>query len=227
SPEQPGEAKASAAETDPALTEGGKSEREAADDTADDGTDEIAALGAETESIFVRGDIGTEKVETELKPETARSVEAQVKEVVTDEISEFGDKDGVKELVLILKPKELGQIAVKLIKEADTVSVVMSAQYGEVGKLMSQRAAYLSESLSDRNYQVKDVQVVEPGNAAEQMGLNFTDHGFSFARNSGGSENGRDHRGENDSYGEIDGIGEIAADHGEIRLREAKLWTTA
>lgn len=224
--EQPVEAKASAAETEPTLTEDGKSEREAEDGRAD----EIAALGAETESIFVRGDIGTEKTETELKPETARSVEAQVKEVVTDEISEFGDKDGVKELVLILRPKELGQIAVKLIKEADTVSVVMSAQYGEVGKLMSQRAAYLSESLSDRNYHVKDVQIVEPGNAAEQMGLNFTDHGFSFARNSAnsdGSENGRGRRGENDSYGEIDGIDEIAADHGEIRLREAKLWTTA
>lgn len=231
-PEQPVETKAPAAETNPVLTEDAKFAREAADDdtaedTSDDRTDEIAALGAETESIFVRGDIGTEKVETELKPETARSVEAQVKEVVTDEISEFGDKDGVKELVLILKPKELGQIAVKLIKEANTVSVVMSAQYSEVGKLMSQRAAYLGESLSDRNYQVKDVQIVEPGNAAEQMGLNFTDHGFSFARNSGGSENGRDYRGENDGYGEIDGIDEIAADYGEIRLREAKLWTTA
>ena len=110
------------------------------------------------------------------------------------------------------------------------MSVIMSAQYGEVGKLMSQRAAYLSESLSDRNYEVKDVQIVEPGNAAEQMGLNFTDHGFSFARNSAnsdGSENGRGRRGENDGYGEIDGIDEIAADHGEIRLREAKLWTTA
>lgn len=225
-PEQPVEAKTSAAETDPALTEDGKSERKAEDGRAD----EAAALGAETENIFVRGDIGTEKVETELKPETARSVEAQVKEVVTDEISEFGDKDGVKELVLILRPKELGQIAVKLVKEANTVSVIMSAQYGEVGKLMSQRAAYLSESLSDRNYQVKDVQIVEPGNAAEQMGLNFTDHGFSFARNSAssdGSENGGGRRGENDGYGEIDGIDEIAADHGEIRLREAKLWTTA
>lgn len=233
--EQPVETKAPAAEANPVLTEDVKFVREAADDdTAEDAednrADEIAALGAETESIFVRGDIGTEKVETELRPETARSVEAQVKEVVTEEISEFGDKDGVKELVLILKPKELGQIAVKLIKEANTVSVVMSAQYSEVGKLMTQRAAYLGESLSDRNYHVKDVQIVEPGNAAEQMGLNFTDHGFSFARNSAnsdGSENGRGRRGENDGYGEIDGIDEIAADYGEIRLREAKLWTTA
>lgn len=232
-PEQTVEAKAPAAEANLAAAEEEKPEEavdNAVDDKADDRADEIAALGTETERIFVRGDIGTEKSETVLRPETARSVEAQVKEVVTDEISEFGDKDGVKELVLILRPKELGQVAVKLIKEANTVSVIMSAQYGEVGKLMSQRTAYLSESLSDRNYEVKDVQIVEPGNAAEQMGLNFTDHGFSFARNSAnsdGSENGRGRRGENDGYGEIDGIDEIAADHGEIRLREAKLWTTA
>lgn len=191
---------------------------------------EIAAAGvqADTETVFVRGEIGTDDVEPKLDVKTEFSVEEQVRDVVTDEISEFGDKDGTKELVLILRPRELGQIAVKLVKEANTVSVIMSAQYEEVGKLMTQRAAYLSESLSDKNYDVKDVQIVEPGNAAEQMGLNFTDHGFSFARNSGNpnsSDNG--YRGESDSYGEIDGIDEIGADQGEIRFREAKLWTTA
>lgn len=193
---------------------------------------EIAAAGVqaepETETVFVRGEIGTDNVEPKLDAETEFSVEEQVRDVVTDEISEFGDRDGTKELVLILRPRELGQIAVKLVKETNTVSVIMSAQYEEVGKLMTQRAAYLSESLSGGNYEVKDVQIVEPGNAAEQMGLNFTDHGFSFARNSGnpnGSDSG--HRGGNDSYGEIDGIDEISADQGEIRFREAKLWTTA
>ena len=194
--------------------------------------EEIAAAAAPTgtETVFVRGGTGTEEVKTELDPKTAASVEYQIKDVVTDEISEFGDNDGVKELVLILRPRELGQIAVKLIKEANTVSVIMSAQYGEVGKLMNQRAAYLGESLQGKNYDVKDVQIVEPGNAAEQMGLNFTDHGFSFARNSGnpnGTENGRGYRGENNGYGEIDGIEEISAESGDIRFREAKLWATA
>ena len=191
---------------------------------------ETAAAGVQTETVFVRGEIGTEEVPAELDAKTAVSVEDQVRDVVTDEISEFGDKDGVKELVLILRPRELGQIAVKLVKEANTVSVIMSAQYEEVGKLMNHRAAYLGESLSDKNYDVKDVKIVEPGSAAEQMGLNFTDHGFSFARNSGNpnaSGNGRGYRGENDGYGEIDGIEEISADHGDIRFREAKLWTTA
>lgn len=193
---------------------------------------ETAAAGVQTgaETVFVRGEIGTEEIPKELDAKTAVSVEDQVRDVVTDEISEFGDEDGVKELVLILRPRELGQIAVKLVKEANTVSVIMSAQYEEVGKLMNQRAAYLGESLSDKNYDVKDVRIVEPGNAAEQMGLNFTDHGFSFARNSGnpnGTESGRGYRDENDGYGEIDGIEEISADRGDIRFREAKLWTTA
>ncbi|MDE6762654.1 MAG: flagellar hook-length control protein FliK, partial [Oscillospiraceae bacterium] len=191
---------------------------------------EVAAAGIQAETVFVRGEIGTEEAPTELDAKTAISVEDQVRDVVTDEISEFGDENGVKELVLILRPKELGQIAIKLVKEANTVSVIMSAQYEEVGKLMNQRAAYLGESLSDKNYDVKDVRIVEPGNAAEQMGLNLTDQGFSFARNSGnpnGSESGRSYRGENDGYGEIDGIEEINADRGDVRFREAKLWVTA
>ncbi|MDE7279676.1 MAG: flagellar hook-length control protein FliK [Oscillospiraceae bacterium] len=191
---------------------------------------EVAAAGIQAETVFVRGEIGTEEAPTELDAKTAISVEDQVRDVVTDEISEFGDENGVKELVLILRPRELGQIAVKLVKEANTVSVIMSAQYEEVGKLMNQRAAYLGESLSDKNYDVKDVRIVEPGNAAEQMGLNLTDQGFSFARNSGnpnGSESGRSYRGENDGYGEIDGIEEINADRGDVRFREAKLWATA
>ena len=199
---------------------------------SESGTAAEMAAGASTENqtIFVRDEIAAENTETKLSADTAFSVENQVKDVVTDEIAEFGDKDGVKELVLILRPRELGQIAVKLVKDANAVSVIMSAQYEEVGKLMTQRAAYLGESLAGRDYDVKDIQVVEPGNAAEQMGLNFTDHGFSFARNQGGSndaDSGRGYRGENDGYGEIDGIEEIGADRGDIRFREAKLWTTA
>lgn len=214
---------------DPGANKGSGSESKS--DSGNRAAAEIAAgASAENQTIFVRDEIVTENTETKLSADTAFSVENQVKDVVADEIAEFGDKDGVKELVLILRPRELGQIAVKLVKDANVVSVIMSAQYEEVGKLMTQRAAYLGESLAGRDYDVKDVQVVEPGNAAEQMGLNFTDHGFSFARNQGGSNDagsGRGYRGENDGYGEIDGIEEIGANRGDIRFREAKLWTTA
>ncbi len=183
---------------------------------------EAAAAGIQIENV------GTEEIvtETELAPAEKTSVERQLTGTVDEEIRAFGDKDGTKELVLILRPKELGQIAVKLVKEGSAVSVVLSAQYEQVGKMMTERAAYLGSSLSNQDYEVKDVQIVEPGNAAEQMGLNFTDRGFSFAgNNSGQSENYRGS--ENDGYGEIDGIEEANADHGGIRLREARLWTTA
>lgn len=185
---------------------------------------EAAAAGIQIENV------GTEEVvpetETVLEPAEKASVERQLTSTVDEEIRAFGDKDGTKELVLILRPKELGQIAVKLVKEGSAVSVVLSAQYEQVGKMMTERAAYLGSSLSNQDYEVKDVQIVEPGNAAEQMGLNFTDRGFSFAGNN--SEQSENYRGSgNDSYGEIDEILETNADNGGIRLREARLWTTA
>jgi len=154
---------------------------------------------------------------------TVFSVENQVRETVEGEIAELGDKDGTKELVLILKPKELGQIAVKLVKENGAVSVLLSAQYEEVGKMMTQRVSYLGSSLSNQNYEVRDIHVVEPGNAAEQMGLNFTDRGFSFEQ-SGSQRQGYSGSKASDSSEEI---GEIAAINGAARSWEAKLWTTA
>lgn len=191
------------------------------------GTDSAAAAaaGAPTEVFVVNGEIGSDDIK--LDPPTAVSVENQVRETIEYEISDIGDKDGTKELVLILKPKDLGQVAVKLVKENGTVSVMLSAQYNEVGKLMTERAAYLGNSLSNQDYVVKDVQIVEPGNAAEQMGLNFTGHGFSFASNSG-QEQG--YQGGNGGYDGTDGaagIEETEIGQSEIKFREAKLWTTA
>lgn len=184
---------------------------------------EAAAAGFRIESA------GTEEAvpetETELAPAERTSVERQLTDTVDEEIKSFGDNDGTKEIVLILRPKELGQVAVKLVKEGSEVSVVLSAQYEQVGKMMNERAAYLGSSLSNQDYEVRDVQIVEPGNAAEQMGLNFTDRGFSFAGNNSGR--GENYSGGNNSYGEIDGIEETGADHGAIRFREARLWTTA
>lgn len=183
----------------------------------------IAALNAGSETVEIRETVSD--TETVSVPRTAVQVERQVAERLEDEIAGFGDKDGVKELVLILRPKELGEVAVRLVKENGAVSVMLSAQYEEIGKLMAERAAYLGSSLSNQDYEVKDIQVVEPGNAAEQMGLNFTDRGFSFAGNNQRQE--QNYRGENDGYGEIDEANEIDAGYGGIRLKEARLWTTA
>lgn len=116
-----------------------------------------------------------------------KSADIQVREVILAEISDIPEGDAVKELVLILRPKELGQVAVKLTKENGVLSVILSAQYNEVGRMLADRAAQLGNTLQSENVKVGSVNVVEPGSAAEQMGLNFTDRGFGFAGNQSGT----------------------------------------
>ena len=172
---------------------------------------------------------------TDVKPEvindksvmtekTAESVQIQVTEVITEKLTAMKSSNGVEELTMILKPENLGEVAVKLIKENGAVTVLLTAQYDEVGKAMADRAAALTSSLQSQNYNVKEVLVVAAGNAAEQMGLDFTNQGFSFAQNRGEnqSENANNRKIEG-----IDGIEETEAVTGTAKLKEAKLWTTA
>ncbi len=183
-------------------------------------------------------EIGNDEVNPELmtdvKPEiipdkpvitetTAESIQIQVTEVVTDKLMSM-KSDGTEELTMILKPENLGEVAVKLIRENGAVTVLISAQYDEVGKAMADRAAALTSSLQNQNYNVKDVLVVAAGNAAEQMGLDFTNQGFNFAQNRNNNQN------ENRNYreiGAVDGVEETEAVTGAAKLKEAKLWTTA
>lgn len=184
---------------------------------------ELAAVSVQPDIV---PESGVEVVETFDVP-AAESVEFQITEAVVEKLADIKDDDGTEELVMILKPENLGQVAVKLVKENGAVTVMLSAQYDEVGKLMTERAAVLGSSLENRNYEVKDVQVVSPNNAAEQMGLDFTNQGFGFMRQQG---QGREFSGGNESYRGIDGIDGITetdAVSGDIKIREAKLWTTA
>ncbi len=154
---------------------------------------------------------------------TAESVQIQVTEVITDKLVTMKD-NSTEELTMILKPENLGEVAVKLIKENGAVTVLISAQYDEVGKSLADRAAALTSSLQNQNYNVKEVLVVAAGNAAEQMGLDFTNQGFNFAQNRGGNQ----HDGSNERrIDAIDGIEETEAITSTSKLKEAKLWTTA
>lgn len=171
---------------------------------------------------------------TDVKPEiiadksgitetTAESIQVQVTEVITEKLTNM-KLDGVEELTMILKPENLGEVAVKLIRENGAVTVLLTAQYDEVGKAMADRAAALTSSLQNQNYNVKEVLVVAAGNAAEQMGLDFTNQGFSFAQNRNGSQS---NDGNYRRIEGIDGIEETEAVTGTAKLKEAKLWTTA
>ncbi len=155
---------------------------------------------------------------------TAESIQVQVTEVITEKLMSFEGDNGTEELTMILKPENLGEVAVKIIKENGAVTVLLSAQYEEVGKAMADRAALLGNSLQNQNYNVKEVQIVAAGNAAEQMGLDFTNQGFGFMQNrSNNQQNNSNYRG----IDAIDGIEETEAVTGTTKLKEAKLWTTA
>lgn len=188
-----------------------------------------AALNPEVTIVRTDGGVPAETEEIGILPEDPVEIESQVTEKISERLFEMKEDNGTEELIMVLKPENLGQVAVKLVKENGAVSVLLSAQYEEVGKLMAERAANLGGSLQSRDVQVKDINVVDPSSAAEQMGLNLTSQGFSFARNFGGGFSDTDGRGSYRTDG-VQGIeGADAADMTENIefIREARLWTTA
>lgn len=177
----------------------------------------------------VRTDIGV-PAETEASAEISADpveIESQVTEKISERLFEMKEDNGTEELIMVLKPENLGQVAVKLVKENGAVSVLLSAQYEEVGKLMAERAANLGGSLQSRDVQVKDVNVVDPSSAAEQMGLSFTDRGFGFERSFGGSSDtdGRGSRGTG-SAESVEGIDSADMTENIEIIREAGKWMT-
>lgn len=185
--------------------------------------EETAAVVLNPTTVQIGGSVPeTTEASVEVTAEPVE-IESQITEKISERLFEMKEDNGTEELIMVLKPENLGQVAVKLIKENGAVSVLLSAQYDEVGKLMAERASNLGGSLQSRDVNVKDVNVVDPSNAAEQMGLSFTSQGFSFARNFGGGFSEQDSRG---SY-RADGIESI--DSGEMTenieiIREAGLW---
>lgn len=159
-------------------------------------------------------------------PQTEISVpvEDQVIETVSERLFELTD-DGTEELVMVLKPEHLGQVAIRLVKENGAVSVTLSAQHAEVGRMMAERAAELSSGLESKDVEVKSVEVVNPSNAAAQMGLDFTNQGFSRRQEYSSEGNRSSYRGIQSvtEADETDGMAETE----NIMIREAKLWTQA
>lgn len=192
-----------------------------------DDTAEALAVSVNIEPQTVQAENTVEAAADTDIPASA-PVERQITDAVTEKVFEMKDDNGTEELVIVLKPENLGQVAVKLVKENGAVSVMLSAQYEEVGKMMTERAAALGGSLSENNVEVKNVEIVNPSNAAEQMGLAFTNQGFSFA---GSFSRGQDSESERrNGYGgseDIEGIDIVNAANNIELIREARLWTTA
>lgn len=189
--------------------------------------EEAAAAAVDAAAVRFGESVSAADTSTKIQTDPVE-VEEQITDTISERLFDMKEDNGTEELIMVLKPENLGQVAIKLVKENGAVSVLLSAQYDEVGKLMAERAANLGSSLQSKDVQVKDINVVDPSNAAEQMGLDFTNQGFSFMRNFGGSFSDSDGRGSYRAEG-IDGIEETdgadMTENIEI-IKEAGSWQT-
>lgn len=146
---------------------------------------------------------------------------------ITQSVSETTQNGAVRELVVVLKPENLGEVAVKVTADnSGAVSIVLAASNEEVGKALAANSAALTESFAKQNVDVRNVNVVAPSEAASYMGLDFSNQ--SFNRQNGGTS-----QSESTNGGRISGIAK-ADDEAESGvtaarklLKEAKLWLTA
>lgn len=146
---------------------------------------------------------------------------------ITQSVSETTQNGAVRELVVVLKPENLGEVAVKVTSDTSgAVSVVLAASNEEVGKALAANSAALTESFAKQNVDVRNVNVVAPSEAASYMGLDLSNQ--SFNRQNGGAS-----QSESTSTNRISGIAK-ADDEAESGvtaarklLKEAKLWLTA
>lgn len=177
--------------------------------------------------LLDRADVQADIQPTQVYKELSEIVSRQVSQQIIEKLSDNSISDAVKELTVVLKPEGLGEVAVKLVTDGNTVSVVLSASNAEIGRAMSENASALTASLAKQNVEVSSVNVVNPSEASSYMGLDFTNQGFN--RKGDESDRGSENGGRNSSGG-IDKIGDISSAD-DVRalklLKEAKLWLTA
>lgn len=197
--------------------------------TVAEGAAETAVLGAEGLIPELKWDVRTE---AHLAGTPVYSPpDRQISDAVIAKLLETGYKeDGSAEMTIVLKPQELGEVAVRLVKEGTNLSVSISAQRAAVSESIAARIDILAQNLTkDGEYQVREIKIVEPANALADMGLNFTDQGFDRRQDYGSDSGGPKSR----KAGKIridDNPEDIAAE--KIRTadyvkRGANLWITA
>lgn len=187
------------------------------------GNDDLPEENVQLDRADVQADIQPAQVYKELSEIVSRQVSQQI----IEKLSDNSISDAVKELTVVLKPEGLGEVAVKLVTDGNTVSVVLSASNAEIGRAMSENASALTASLAKQNVEISSVNVVNPSEASSYMGLDFTNQGFN--RKGDESDRGSENGGRNSSGG-IDKVGDISSAD-DVRalklLKEAKLWLTA
>lgn len=122
----------------------------------------------------------TQPVETEKAIPVTKQVTAGIEQML-----QSTPLDSSKELTIMLKPAELGEITVKLIKTDDVMTISIAAQNSATQKLLTDKMPQLLSTLQEINPEVKDVNIVNPAQNASSFLSNFnTSHSGADARSS-------------------------------------------
>lgn len=129
----------------------------------------------------------TQQVTTSQEVTKATNFEIPVQKQITDGIINqlnTGITSDTKELTLMLKPQELGEVAIKLVKSGGEITVSIVAQNSATEKLLAERLPTLVSNLQEINGQVKDVMIVNPNENASnflgQFNLSHSDSGAQY-----------------------------------------------
>lgn len=193
--------------------------------------DNAPAEAVNSFNIFNSSEITIPEKTDKLNDFYTGSVERQITEQITAKIFEVSEKDGVSEMTIVLKPENLGEIAVKLTSEKGVVSILLSAQNEAVANTVNERISSLTEGLANKNIEIKDINVISSAEAGSQMGLDFTNQGFNRRQEQQTSETDAISRKGYLRSG-IEGIEAEVSDritdiHENIMNMEAKLWARA
>ena len=166
-----------------------------------------------------------QEAETVSPAEVFTQVAPQITEKIITQLSQSVQNDGASELKLMLNPESLGEVAVKLVSHEGVISIMISAADPSVAKALSDNLPSLVSSLAGNNVDVKNVQIVEPGDAAAQMGFEFANHNSGFEQNNSSS---------NSCTSGVFAIDGIADDEAAVESTseilpkgEGRLWATA
>lgn len=146
---------------------------------------------------------------------------------ITQSISENTQNGAVQELVVVLKPENLGEVAVKVTSDTSgAVSVVLAASNEEVGRALAANSSALTESFAKQNISIENVNVVAPSEAAPYMGLDFSNQSFN-RRNGDASQSETSGNSRISGIAKADDEAESGVTAARKLLKEAKLWLTA
>jgi flagellar hook-length control protein FliK len=133
----------------------------------------------------------------------------------------------VQEMTVVLRPEALGEVAVKVTNESGAVTVALTAANPETQKILGDTAASLAQSLKNSGADIKEVLVIAPSDAGQQMGLNLTSGGFTRQPGEGSAaETAAGYGISGTEGGDEELITEAAAEE-NYESMGARLWQTA